>query len=103
MAFLLKRTSTAPDSPMRIVVAQADGDEAGLNVGGTFFFEPAGKDGDQHQVSEHAAKVIMGDPGLAVHFECQPPLTQAAPVAPADGAATKKTKKTAAADQQPVE
>jgi len=93
--YLLKRITNVPASPLRVVVAQADGDEAGLNLGGSFMFEPAGQDGDQAQVSEHAAKVIMGDPGLAVHFECQPPLQ--APAAPVDGGGGGRKRKGGAA------
>lgn len=99
MAYLIKRTSTVPSSPLRVVVAQGDGDEAGLNLGGSFMFEPAGQDGDQAQVSDHAAKVIMGDPGLAVHFECQPPLPGLAAAAPAADGGRRRTRGAAAAEQ----
>lgn len=70
----LKRISKTPSSPMRILVDQADGDDAGLCGGGSFYFGPAGQDGDEHGMSEHAARVIMSDPGLAEHFTCTPAL-----------------------------
>lgn len=63
---------------IRINQPQDDGD-AGLSQGGSFYFMPAGQDGDTHAVSEFAARIIMGDPGLSKHFECTPPV--APPVA----------------------
>lgn len=73
--YTMKRISTTPDSPIRILVQadQQDGD-AGLNMGGSFFFMPAGQDGDQAAVSEATARGIMADPSLAVHFEVNPAL-----------------------------
>jgi hypothetical protein len=47
--------------------------------GGLFYFASAGDEGDTHQVSDHAAKVIMGDPGQALHFICTPPIETAKP------------------------
>lgn len=74
--FTLKRITTAPGTALHIMVDQpeADSPDAGLTVGGSFWFEPAGQDGDTCGMSEHAARVIMLDPGLAVHFTCTPPL-----------------------------
>lgn len=88
--FTLTRLSTAPTSPLRIVVSQPDGDEAGLHLGGSFYFQPAGDahGDDRATMSEYAARAILSDPGLAVHFRCEPPLPAAppvaAPVAPTD-------------------
>lgn len=79
--YLVKRITTEPRTAFRVQVAQQDGDDAGLAIGGTFYFEPAGQDGDQAQMSEHAARAIMDDPGLAVHFTCQPALPSRAPAA----------------------
>jgi hypothetical protein len=60
---------------MRVIVDHPQGDgDAGMMVGGLFEFAPAGEDGDRHQANEHAARVIMSDPGLSEHFECTPPL-----------------------------
>lgn len=72
MSYRLQRITTVPNSPMRILVSQPDGKDAGLNLGGSFYFMPAGQDGDTYDVSDHAAAVIMGDPGLAPHFRCLP-------------------------------
>jgi hypothetical protein len=80
MSHVLRRVSTSPNSPLAIKVDQADPDnpdDAGLAVGGSFEFYPAGQDGDTAQVSAHAARVIMGDKGLAQHFECTPALPDA--------------------------
>lgn len=86
--YQLKRVSTSPATPFRIAIAQAQEDgDAGLTAGGSFEFYPAGSDeGPQaHQVSEHAARAIMEDPGIAQHFECTPPLApKGSPAAPAD-------------------
>lgn len=77
--FTLRRITTTPGSPLSIMVdappAQADGD-GGFAMGGHYLFYPAGsEDGEtSFQVPEHAARIIMGDPGLAPHFECSPPL-----------------------------
>lgn len=106
MAYLLKRMSAAPDSPMRIMVQdKVNGDL--LNSGGTFYFAPAGQPGDAAEVSEVVAKAVMTDPGLAQHFSCTPPLaaTQrpAAPTAGGDQQAMgdqqpRKTRRRKAAD-----
>lgn len=73
--YQLRRITTEPNTALKILVDHAQGDgDAGFLAGGSFFFEPAGKEGDRHQVNGHAAQVIMGDPGLAVHFDCTPPL-----------------------------
>jgi hypothetical protein len=69
-----------PDSPIRILASQDQGDgDAGLTMGGSFYFEPAGQEGDTAQVSERVARDIMGDPGLACHFECEPALPATEP------------------------
>jgi len=72
--YQLKRISKVPNSPMRIQIRKSDGVDAGLTAGGSWFFMPAGEDGDTHDVGEHAARVVMGDASLAVHFECTPAL-----------------------------
>jgi hypothetical protein len=77
MAHTLRRITTIPATPLRILVDQPEGDDVGMTVGGSFLFAPAGEEGDTAQVSERAAQVIMGDPGQAVHFECSPPLAGA--------------------------
>lgn len=72
MTYTLTRMSTIPDSPLRILVDQPDLDspgDGGFAAGGSFMFEP----GDRVQVGEAAARAIMGDPGLAHHFTCEPP------------------------------
>lgn len=89
--FTLTRLSTAPASPLRIVVSQPEGEDAGLHVGGTFFFQPAGDEhgDDRAGMSEFAARAIMGDPELARHFRCEPalpPLAAPAAAAPAPDA-----------------
>lgn len=73
--FTMKRISKTPDSPIRILVQedQQDGD-AGLTMGGSFMFFPAGQEGDQAAVSEVTARGIMADPSLAPHFEVTPAL-----------------------------
>lgn len=79
--FTLKRISTTPDSPIRILVDQAQGDgDTGMALGGSFFFMPAGQEGDMAQVPETTARAILADPSLAVHFECTPALPE--PVRP---------------------
>lgn len=83
--YTIKRTSTTPNSPLRVMVDAAPNDDSGdlgMAGGGTFYFEPAGQDGDTAAVSRHAAQAIMHDPGLAVHFSCTPALPTA--TAPAD-------------------
>lgn len=64
----MTRTSTVPGSPLKIMIAKPDGQDAGLSAGGSFVLDP----GDVIQVDPYVAGVIMGDPGLAVHFECLP-------------------------------
>lgn len=72
---VITRISKTPDSPIRILVDQAQGDgHAGLSMGGSFMFWPAGQEGDSSQVTEAAARAIMSDPTMAPHFECFPPL-----------------------------
>lgn len=72
MTYNLKRTTTAPNSPMRVMISDpANGDL--LNSGGTFYFMPAGQDGDNHDVNEYVATEVMADKSMAVHFECTPP------------------------------
>jgi hypothetical protein len=93
--FTLSRISTTPASPMRCIVAQPTDEDAGLNSGGSFYFQPAPtpgvplapdrSDGDhQAGMSEFAARAIMSDPGLATHFTCDPPLPPLTPAPPAD-------------------
>lgn len=86
--YRLKRTSKTPGSAIKIAVDQPDGQDAGFGQGGTFYFMPAGEDGDTHEVSELAARAIMEDPDMAQHFSCTPalpakvaPVADAAPVA----------------------
>lgn len=81
--FTLTRLSTTPASPLRIAISQPEGDDAGLNVAGTFYFQPAGDahGDDRAGMSEYAARAIMGDPGLAAHFRCDPPLPPLTPAA----------------------
>lgn len=78
--YTIKRVSKMPGSAMRIQIAQPDdySTDAGLAAGGTFWFEPAGTDGDSAQLNEYQARVIMGDAGLAPHFTCTPALPAAA-------------------------
>lgn len=64
----MTRTSTVPGSPLKIMIARPDGQDAGLSAGGSFILDP----GDVIQVDAFVAGVIMGDPGLAGHFECLP-------------------------------
>lgn len=74
--FKLTRKTTAPGSPIHVMVDQPQGDgDAGLAAGGSFYFYPAGsEDGpSDHHVSKVAADAIMGDPELAKHFDCSPP------------------------------
>lgn len=103
----LKRITKEPNTPFRISVdRKEDGDaDGGFLAGGSFLFFPAGQEGDTHQCSEYAARVIMGDPGLAEHFECQPPLTDLAPQKAAAAPAARrgrKPKQAPAADEAPV-
>jgi len=87
--FILRRITKEPASPIRILVDAPQGDgDLGMTLGGSFYFFPAGSEegSDRYQVSRHAVEVIMGDPGLAKHFECTPPWPPAAE-APAEAAA----------------
>lgn len=56
------------------MIAKPDGADAGLSAGGSFILDP----GDTVQVDPYVAGVIMGDPGLARHFDCIPPWGTAA-------------------------
>lgn len=85
--YQLKRVSTAPATAMRIQVDQPTEGDGGFGQGGVYYFEPSGQDGDTHQVSEVAAKAIMGDPGLVQHFECSPALPKPEPEAAQPAAA----------------
>lgn len=67
--FRLTRITAEPASPLKIMIAKPSGADAGLADGGSFVVEP----GDVIQVDDYAAGVIMGDPGLAKHFDCLPP------------------------------
>jgi len=103
----LKRVTKEPNTPFRISVdRKEDGDaDGGFQAGGSFMFYPAGQEGDTHQCSEYAARVIMADPGLAEHFECQPPLADLAPAKAATnggGKARRKPKPAPAADEAPA-
>jgi hypothetical protein len=81
--YTITRTSTAPKTPLRIQISQPDGDTAGLAAAGTFYFAPAGSDGDTVvNMTEHQARAIMGDVTLAEHFHCDPPLPAAAVATP---------------------
>jgi hypothetical protein len=81
--YTIRRVSTVPKSPLRVVVDQPQGKDAGFGAGGSFYFYPAGsEDGpDQFGVTEHTARTIMGDRGLAVHFSCSPALPGTEPAA----------------------
>lgn len=77
--FTLIRTTSTPASPIRIQVAQPEGTEAGLTLGGSFYFQPAGSDAaaageDRASMSEYAAREILRDPVYGPHFRCEPPL-----------------------------
>lgn len=78
--YRLTRTSTEPGSPLKIMIARPDGADAGLTAGGSFVLDP----GDVVQVDAYVAGVIMGDPGLAKHFDCLPAWKPAGDVAPVD-------------------
>ncbi len=83
--FTLIRTSSTPASPLCIQVSQPDGDEAGLTLGGSFYFQPAGTEAaaageDRALMSECAAREILRDPVYGPHFTCVPPLPVAVPV-----------------------
>lgn len=79
--YLIKRVSTVPGSPLTVQVdgRPDDSGDGGFQGGGVYLFQPAGQDDDQHQVPEHAARAIMSDPGLRVHFECSPALPEPEP------------------------
>jgi hypothetical protein len=81
--YLLTRISTVPNSPLTIQIDGApDGTGDGVfQGGGVYYFQPAGQEGDRHQVGEHQARIIMGDRGLAPHFSCDPALPSAEPEA----------------------
>ncbi len=89
--YLIKRVSTVPATPLVCQLDAAPGDgSAGLQQAGIYYFQPAGQEGDTHQVpTEHAARAIMDDPGLAPHFTCTPALPAATvepvPAQAADG------------------
>ncbi len=76
--FTVKRISTVPASPLRVLVSAPTGDtqDAGLAAGGSFYFYPAGSEDGESSfgMDEGTARGIMDDPGLAVHFECTPAL-----------------------------
>lgn len=87
--FTLIRTSSTPASPLRIQVSQPDGDEAGLTLGGSFYFQPAGSEAaaageDRASMSEYAAREILRDPVYGPHFTCVPPLPAAVVPVPTD-------------------
>lgn len=84
MAYRLTRKTTG--GVMRVMIAEPDGADAGLAAGGTFYFASAGEEDSSHQVSEHAARVIMSDPGMAPQFDCYPPLPASKAVIEADPA-----------------
>lgn len=80
--YTIRRTSTAPASPL---VVQVDGQAADANdgqfqQGGVYAFMPAGQDDDHHQVPEHVARKIMAS-GLDQHLTCDPDLPAAVPAA----------------------
>jgi hypothetical protein len=66
--YRLTRISAEPASPLKIMIAKPDGEDAGLTAGGSFVVEP----GDVIQVDAYVAGLIMGDPGLSKHFESLP-------------------------------
>ena len=71
--YRLTRITTEPASVLQILIDQGDpqSPDTGMTVGGSLRFEP----GEALAVSPVAAGVIMGDPDLARHFECEPPWT----------------------------
>lgn len=83
--FKVKRVSTVPASPLRVLVSaqQDDPKDAGLAAGGSFYFYPAGSEDGESEFSmdEATARAIMEDRGLVVHFECTPALPSAHPAA----------------------
>lgn len=76
--YRLTRITTAPASPLKIMIAKPDGPDAGLTAGGSYVIEP----GDQIQVDAYVAGIIMGDPSLARHFESLPAWPAATPADP---------------------
>lgn len=80
MLYLVKRISTGP--VMRVQVSEPQGADAGLAAGGTFTFDPPDTDGgtSEYHMSEHAARVITTDPGMAADFTCEPALPVIKPV-----------------------
>ena len=97
--YRLTRTSSEPASPLKIMIAKPDGPDAGLSAGGSFVLDP----GDSVQVDPYVAKVIMGDPGLAPHFDCLPPWPPEASQPPVvkDGVGTVKSEPANAEREQP--
>ena len=96
--YTVKRVSTTPATTMRIMVAQPDVVDAGLNAGGTFNFDPPNVEGgvSEFVMGEYAARVIMSDPGHKDHFVCDPELPNVKPAADgqtkaAGGRSTRKT------------
>jgi hypothetical protein len=89
MGYELRRITKEPATVLKIQVdqRQAGEDDGGFQAGGYFEFSPAGTDGDRYPVSEHAARVIMSDPGQAHHFECTPALDSKAKKAKAQAGA----------------
>lgn len=73
MTYQLKRITDTPNSPMRVMISDPNRGDL-LNSGGTYFFAPAGQDGDRHDVSDYVAREVMGDKSMAPHFTCEPPL-----------------------------
>lgn len=73
--YFLQRVSKTPASALTIQIDQPAGEgDGGFQGGGVWLFQPAGQDGDRHQVSEHAAQAVMSDPSLAHHFTVSPDL-----------------------------
>lgn len=96
--YQIRRTTTAPGSDLRITVDGPDG----MLSGTTLYFPPAGQDGDTQIVEEAVARVLMGDPGLAVHFECDPALDGQASKEPAEAEPVKEEAATADPDTSNV-
>lgn len=70
--YRLTRKATAGTARIMIDAPPADSKDAGLALGGSFYFEP----GVPQFLNEYPASVIMGDPGMAKDFECDPPFGQ---------------------------
>lgn len=80
--FKLQRITTVPGTALRVQISLPSDGEAGLAHGGTFWFQPAGDprgDDTVDGLTEHQARAIMDDPGLAVHFTCSPALPKLGP------------------------